>query len=141
MSSRHDSMHDDEKQITFSYALSEVTFPGVSSSDSPSTASTGSRSTDLKEHAVSDELVVDFDSSGMGGVQDAICLIASEGAERYCDSYYALMAVTNLILTKLVDTKVQIAVNARASYADQQHLYVLVDLRETGPSGERKHAR
>ncbi|PXF45949.1 hypothetical protein BWQ96_04262 [Gracilariopsis chorda] len=134
-------MHDDEKQIALSSTLGEAPFSGVSSSDSPSTTSTDSRSADLKEHAASNELVVDFDASGVEGVLDAICLVGSEAAGQYCDSDYALMAVTNLSLTKLVETKVQIAVNARVSYADQQHLYVLVDLRETGPSGERKRAR
>ncbi|PXF40013.1 hypothetical protein BWQ96_10276 [Gracilariopsis chorda] len=127
VSSWHDSMDDDKRHISFSFTLGEAIFPRMSSLDSPSTASTDSRSADLKEHAASNELVVDVDSSGMEGVLDAICLVESEAAGRHGDSDYALMVVTNLSLTKLVETKVQIAVNARESYADQQHLYVLID--------------
>lgn len=140
-SSIHDSTQDYTKQISVQSPPDEAANPGVSPSDSPPTSSTDLRNEGLKEDTTSNELVVDFDASGMEGVLDAVCLVGSEAARRYSNSDCALMAITDLNFMKLVEAKVRIAVNARVSYTYQQYIYVQVDLRETEPSSERKRVR
>lgn len=97
--------------------------------------------TQKKQYDANTELVVGFNASGCTRVCNAICFVVIKAAGRHCSSECALIAVTDLSPTKLVESRVQIAVNDTLSYTDQQHISVHVVHREAGHSGQRKRAK
>ena len=90
---------------------------------------------------LTDGLKVDFDSVRAAGVLDAICLVAGDAVEKHSECHAAMCAMTQVDLAKLVETNVSLKITASVVTTAASLLYVLVDIRESIPTGKRKRVR
>ncbi|CAN8071799.1 unnamed protein product [Agarophyton chilense] len=86
-------------------------------------------------------LFVDFDLHGSEGVLDAVCLFASDLARHYARCECVFAGMTGISVSKLVEKGVVLKVSGQLSFAEDRCMYVLVDVRENEPTGNRKRVR
>lgn len=93
------------------------------------------------EKNTQDGLEVSYDKIGFHGLLDAIALVAGETARTKTGSKCSVCGVSGLDITKLSETGISLKVSGHIGYTKGQIVYVLVDVRETKPSGKRKRVR
>lgn len=103
-------------------------------------AAADQRSIDLNQ-VESKGLDVNVSDAKLAGVIDAVCLVAGTVASKLTDWEHAITGISKMNLEKLIGDDLTLRVTGKVVYAEEHDVYVLVDIRETEPTGKRKRVR
>lgn len=86
-------------------------------------------------------IVIDYDNLNFDGVLDAVSLVASAVVSDSFECAHTITCMSSICLDNLIEDGIFLHVTGRIVYFRGTTVCVLVDVRETAPSGKRKRVR